>query len=229
MYFMPDRRLCVFSFAVRSIVPSQVTPSSKVVGDLAQFMVQNELTEEAVIERGESLSFPGSVVEYFQGYLGIPPYGFPEPLRSKVRREIAPRPPPLIFCFHPSQKFVRPTTFLRSPPPFFFPCSHHSLYIYLVYNYFLVYIWDVWYPPVLLQFSMYCMCQMFLGLLVLPHSRRVFAPVEKQKTCQFIHISRMVVGLFASLCLSLLSVCLALCMYFVCVLSVYCLFLCLFV
>ena len=64
----------------------QVTPSSKVVGDLAQFMVQNDLTEEAVIERGDSLSFPGSVVEYFQGYLGIPPYGFPEPLRSKVRR-----------------------------------------------------------------------------------------------------------------------------------------------
>lgn len=62
----------------------QVTPSSKVVGDLAQFMVQNDLTEDDVIERGESLSFPGSVVEYFQGYLGIPPYGFPEPLRSKV-------------------------------------------------------------------------------------------------------------------------------------------------
>eukprot|EP00752_Nemacystus_decipiens_P003621 g3338.t1 len=62
----------------------KVTPSSKVVGDLAQFMVQNNLTEEDVIERGDSLSFPGSVVEYFQGYLGIPPYGFPEPLRSKV-------------------------------------------------------------------------------------------------------------------------------------------------
>lgn len=62
----------------------KVTPSSKVVGDLAQFMVQNELTEEEVIEKADSLSFPGSVVEYFQGYLGIPPFGFPEPLRSKV-------------------------------------------------------------------------------------------------------------------------------------------------
>lgn len=62
-----------------------MTPSSKVVGDLAQFMVQNELSEEDVIERGDTLSFPGSVVEYFQGYLGIPPYGFPEPLRSKVK------------------------------------------------------------------------------------------------------------------------------------------------
>lgn len=62
----------------------QVTPSSKVVGDMAQFMVQNELTEEEVLEKADSLSFPGSVVEYFQGYLGIPPFGFPEPLRSKV-------------------------------------------------------------------------------------------------------------------------------------------------
>ncbi|CAM9814610.1 unnamed protein product [Ascophyllum nodosum] len=62
----------------------KVTPSSKVVGDMAQFMVQNDLTEEDVLNRAESLSFPGSVVEYFQGYLGIPPYGFPEPLRSKV-------------------------------------------------------------------------------------------------------------------------------------------------
>lgn len=62
----------------------KVTPSSKVVGDLAQFMVQNDLSEKDVLERAETLSFPSSVVEYFQGYLGIPPFGFPEPLRSKV-------------------------------------------------------------------------------------------------------------------------------------------------
>ncbi|CAM9237187.1 unnamed protein product [Phaeothamnion confervicola] len=62
----------------------KVTPSSKVVGDLAQFMVQNDLSEADVVERAESLSFPSSVVEYFQGCLGIPPFGFPEPLRSRV-------------------------------------------------------------------------------------------------------------------------------------------------
>lgn len=62
----------------------QVTPSSKVVGDMAQFMVQNNLSEEEVVEKAASLSFPTSVVEYFQGYLGIPPFGFPEPLRSRV-------------------------------------------------------------------------------------------------------------------------------------------------
>lgn len=37
-----------------------------------------------MIERADTLSFPQSVLEYFQGYLGIPPYGFPEPLRTKI-------------------------------------------------------------------------------------------------------------------------------------------------
>ncbi|KAL5017741.1 hypothetical protein ScPMuIL_005172, partial [Solemya velum] len=62
----------------------KVTPSSKVVGDLAQFMVQNKLTAQMVIDRAEELSFPLSVVEYFQGYLGEPPGGYPEPLRTKI-------------------------------------------------------------------------------------------------------------------------------------------------
>lgn len=62
----------------------KVTPSSKVCGDLAQFMITNDLSEEDVVEQAASLSFPSSVVEYLQGYLGVPPYGFPEPLRSRV-------------------------------------------------------------------------------------------------------------------------------------------------
>ncbi|GBG25673.1 Pyruvate carboxylase [Hondaea fermentalgiana] len=62
----------------------KVTPSSKVVGDFAQFIVQNKLTAEQIVEKAETLSFPKSVVEYFQGYLGIPHHGFPEPLRSRV-------------------------------------------------------------------------------------------------------------------------------------------------
>jgi pyruvate carboxylase len=41
-----------------------VTPSSKVVGDLAQFMVQNNLSKDDVLKRAEELSFPSSVVEY---------------------------------------------------------------------------------------------------------------------------------------------------------------------
>ena len=52
---------------------------------MAQFMVQNKLSAELVNEKAAELSFPSSVVEYFQGYLGEPPGGYPEPLRTKVR------------------------------------------------------------------------------------------------------------------------------------------------
>ena len=68
----------------------KVTPSSKVVGDFAQFMVQNDLDEHQVFERAETLSFPRSVVEFFQGHLGIPTGGFPEPLRSRILRDLPP-------------------------------------------------------------------------------------------------------------------------------------------
>lgn len=64
----------------------KVTPSSKVVGDLAQFMVANNLSEEDVVNRASSLSFPSSVIEYFQGYLGIPYQGFPK-LREAVLKD----------------------------------------------------------------------------------------------------------------------------------------------
>jgi len=63
----------------------KVTPSSKIVGDLAQFLVQNNFTtEQQVLEQAEKLSFPSSVVEYFEGKIGIPHFGFPEPLRTRV-------------------------------------------------------------------------------------------------------------------------------------------------
>lgn len=62
----------------------KVTPSSKVVGDMALFMVQNNLSDEDVIQKGESISFPESVVEFFQGYIGFPPGGFPKELQRVV-------------------------------------------------------------------------------------------------------------------------------------------------
>ncbi|KAF5920840.1 hypothetical protein HPG69_006151 [Diceros bicornis minor] len=61
----------------------KVTPSSKIVGDLAQFMVQNGLSRAEAEAQAEELSFPRSVVEFLQGYIGIPHGGFPEPFRSK--------------------------------------------------------------------------------------------------------------------------------------------------
>ncbi|MGF3102421.1 pyruvate carboxylase [Rossellomorea sp. DUT-2] len=62
----------------------KVTPSSKVVGDMALFMVQNDLSEKDVIEKGEKIDFPDSVVELFEGYLGQPHGGFPKDLQSVI-------------------------------------------------------------------------------------------------------------------------------------------------
>lgn len=62
----------------------KVTPSSKAVGDLALFMVQNDLTEETLLERAPDLSFPESVVGLLKGRLGQPPYGFPKEFQEAV-------------------------------------------------------------------------------------------------------------------------------------------------
>ena len=62
----------------------KVTPSSKVVGDLAQFMVAQNLDATTIVEQADTLAFPDSVVNYLRGDIGVPPGGFPEPLRTKV-------------------------------------------------------------------------------------------------------------------------------------------------
>ncbi len=62
----------------------KVTPSSKMVGDLAIFMVQNDLTPENIVARGEALTFPDSVVDYFKGMMGQPAWGFPADLQKVV-------------------------------------------------------------------------------------------------------------------------------------------------
>ncbi|MGO3912572.1 pyruvate carboxylase [Enterococcus viikkiensis] len=62
----------------------KVTPSSKVVGDMALFMVQNDLTEQAIYDRGDELSYPESVISFFQGELGQPVGGFPEKLQQII-------------------------------------------------------------------------------------------------------------------------------------------------
>ncbi|KAB2337374.1 pyruvate carboxylase [Cytobacillus depressus] len=77
----------------------KVTPSSKVVGDMALYMVQNQLTEEDVIAKGMTLDFPDSVVELFEGYLGQPYGGFPKELQNvilKNREPITVRPGELL-------------------------------------------------------------------------------------------------------------------------------------
>lgn len=49
-------------------------------------MTSNSLSKQQVIDRAEELDFPSSVVEFFQGYLGQPVGGFPEPLRTRIIR-----------------------------------------------------------------------------------------------------------------------------------------------
>jgi pyruvate carboxylase len=62
----------------------KVTPSSKVVGDMAIFMTANNLTADDVLARGESLSFPESVKELMKGILGQPVGGFPADIQRVV-------------------------------------------------------------------------------------------------------------------------------------------------
>lgn len=62
----------------------KVTPSSKVVGDMAIFMTSNNLTAEDVYAKGASLSFPESVKDFFKGGLGQPYQGFPKQLQELV-------------------------------------------------------------------------------------------------------------------------------------------------
>ena len=68
----------------------KVTPSSKAVGDMAIFMVQNDLTPENILEKGQGIDFPDSIVSYFEGMMGQPEGGFPEDLQKLVLKDKEP-------------------------------------------------------------------------------------------------------------------------------------------
>ena len=68
----------------------KVTPSSKVVGDMALFMVTNNLKTEDVLDATRHIDFPKSVVEMFHGDLGQPPGGWPKQLQKIILRGKAP-------------------------------------------------------------------------------------------------------------------------------------------
>ncbi len=73
----------------------KVTPSSKVVGDMALFLVANNLTPDDILDPNRELAFPESVVEFFEGRLGQPPGGFPPALQERVlkgRKPLTDRP-----------------------------------------------------------------------------------------------------------------------------------------
>jgi pyruvate carboxylase len=91
----------------------KVTPSSKMVGDLALFMLQNKLTPDNIVEKGESLGFPDSVVDYFKGMMGQPAWGFPKDLQRVVLKGEEPitvRPGELLppADFDEAKKHLRP-------------------------------------------------------------------------------------------------------------------------
>ena len=68
----------------------KVTPSSKAVGDMAIFMVQNDLNKENIQEKGKDMAFPDSIVSYFEGMMGQPEGGFPKDLQSLVLKDKKP-------------------------------------------------------------------------------------------------------------------------------------------
>jgi len=68
----------------------KVTPSSKVVGDMALMMVSQGLTRAQVEDPAVEVSFPDSVIDMMRGNLGQPPQGFPEVILKKVLKEEAP-------------------------------------------------------------------------------------------------------------------------------------------
>ncbi len=68
----------------------KVTPSSKAVGDMAIFMVQNDLTPENILEKGRNVDFPDSIVSFFEGMMGQPEGGFPEDLQKVVLKDKEP-------------------------------------------------------------------------------------------------------------------------------------------
>lgn len=77
----------------------KVTPSSKVNGDLAIFMVQNGLDADNIYTKGKDLAFPASVVDFFRGMIGQPAGGFNKRLQRivlKGQKPITVRPGALL-------------------------------------------------------------------------------------------------------------------------------------
>lgn len=69
----------------------KVTPTSKVVGDMALFMVASDLTPADITDPDKEIAFPESVVQLMRGELGFPADGFPEALQKKVLKGQAPQ------------------------------------------------------------------------------------------------------------------------------------------
>ena len=131
----------------------KVTPSSKVVGDMALYMTSNNLTAEDILDQEKGLSFPDSVIGFFKGDLGQPHGGFPEKLQKAIlkgEKAIKGRPNKHLdpVDFHLDfeqfqQKFPINTDFLDFLSHQLYPKVFEDYYAYKqVYG-------EVWYLPTL--------------------------------------------------------------------------------
>jgi pyruvate carboxylase len=68
----------------------KVTPTSKVVGDMAILMVTSGLSPQTVLDPKTEVAFPESVVQLFRGDIGQPPGGFPAELQKKILKGVKP-------------------------------------------------------------------------------------------------------------------------------------------
>jgi len=68
----------------------KVTPTAKIVGDMAIFMQKNGLNKDNILTAGKDLSYPDSVIDYFSGMVGQPDGGFPEELQKIVLKDKKP-------------------------------------------------------------------------------------------------------------------------------------------
>ncbi|MAJ38410.1 MAG: pyruvate carboxylase [Flavobacteriaceae bacterium] len=68
----------------------KVTPSSKVVGDMAQYLISNGITADEVLTKGQNIAFPDSVKSFFRGDLGQPLGGFNTDLQKVILKEEKP-------------------------------------------------------------------------------------------------------------------------------------------
>lgn len=68
----------------------KVTPTSKVVGDLALYMVMNDLSVDDINNQNHEIDFPSSVISMMKGELGFPPDGFPKTVQSRILKDEKP-------------------------------------------------------------------------------------------------------------------------------------------
>lgn len=97
----------------------KVTPTSKSVGDMALFMVGNNLTTKDVLEGERDLSYPESVIDLISGKMGQPPGGFPERVKQKILRGqpgLAERPGAILPPVDLSATAAEVQKFLRRQP-----------------------------------------------------------------------------------------------------------------